>query len=487
MLVNGILRVVPIIGPLMILLFMFLRVYDIQLARKSFPKLSWPPSNPFSEDKEGHQRPDPFQNFLPRPPPGHDSMVLSLKTDVTKTHNHIFSASTIDKTYFLIDFGGRPAINPSILPHPTLPETYIIVAQLHDPNKSKEEEYKFYEIGCNAVFTEEGQLSCLTPPIRLPYRPSANGKDKCAGDLKVVLMSVGPHDARVFYGPHGPLTVYGSNSLLTCFGMLIEDFREFVPYWPANPSAIIPFANPTELHRPEPWRPIEKNWFIFWDNQGQMYAHYDISPSRAFAQLSDDGTSGPDLAPLANPNDKLCLDRYMPPITNPDYESIHQATNSLLLTLCARSDPSCKPNESNTFIFTIFQHKSFYYYHSVYEPYIMLFRQTPPFDIHAISAKPLWINGRGFPGAGKKPAKYVELEEQGVITEEWTQTGMLYITSVSWKSQGQRYHGYIDDVMFIGFGIEDSSTGGIDVVAGDLVEGLGMCDDEDVRNPGLAR
>jgi hypothetical protein len=115
----------------------------------------------------------------------------------------------------------------------------------------------------------------------------------------------------------------------------------------------------------------------------------------------------------------------------------------------------------------VFQHKSFYAFHSVYEPYIMLFQQTAPFQIHAMSTKPIWIHGRG---KAKIP--------DGLSKEEarnWNQTEMFYVVSVSWKMHGQKYHGYVDDVMFIAFGIEDERTAGIDVVAGDLLMNLGLC------------
>jgi hypothetical protein len=58
------------------------------------------------------------------------------------------------------------------------------------------------------------------------------------------------------------------------------------------------------------------------------------------------------------------------------------------------------------------------------------------------------------------------------------QTQFFYITSMSWKAHDQKYHGYIDDVIFVLFGIEDASTGGIDVVAGDLLKGLRVCGEE---------
>lgn len=247
----------------------------------------------------------------------------------------------------------------------------------------------------------------------------------------------------------------------------MQDFR-LLTDWGHEPYVEGKFRQATELQRPEPWQPVEKNWFIFWDIEGKMYAHYDIAPKRVFAELQFDGSAGPDLAPNAALVDDQCMERYMPGV-GPELESLHQATNSLSVTLCRRSDTSCQPNGSNTFIFTIFQHKTFYAFHSVYEPYIMLFNQQAPFQIHAISRKPLWIHGRGRPG------EVIPYAMSDKDAREWDQTEMFYVTSISWKTYGKRYHGYIDDPLFIAFGIEDTSSGGIEILAGDLMAELGLC------------
>ena len=47
---------------------------------------------------------------------------------------------------------------------------------------------------------------------------------------------------------------------------------------------------------------------------------------------------------------------------------------------------------------------------------------------------------------------------------------------MSWKDPSRLYHGYLDDVLFLGFGIEDSKTGGIDVLASDLLAAIERCD-----------
>jgi hypothetical protein len=163
------------------------------------------------------------------------------------------------------------------------------------------------------------------------------------------------------------------------------------------------------------------------------------------------------------------------PFVREKLESIHQATNSLSITLCKRADPACTPTDANTFILTIFQHKSYYYMHSVYEPYVMLFEQVSPFSVYGISSKPLWISGRGKPGQWTNATFRTEASLKN-------ETEMFYVTSMNWRQQGQKYHGYLDDVVFLAFGIEDWTTGGIDVLARDLLRDLAFC--EEVQRPG---
>lgn len=134
-----------------------------------------------------------------------------------------------------------------------------------------------------------------------------------------------------------------------------------------------------------------------------MYLYYDITPKRTFTKLDfnskdkSKGMAGGDITPLAAEHDKICIEKYMPPIHNPNVEFIHQATNSLAITLRKHSDSHCHKSAKNSYIFTIFQFKS-YYSHGVFEPYIMLFKQTPPFEIYGITSKPIWYHGRGNAG-----------------------------------------------------------------------------------------
>jgi hypothetical protein len=323
----------------------------------------------------------------------------------------------------------------------------------------------FAELVCNAAFSEDKRvLGCLEPPLQLPIPATFGDSSKCVGDISHFSLSVGPHDARVFYGPEIPYTIYGSNSFFTCFGQWISDFRILVD-WGLDTIHEHEFRQYRELQRPMPWNAVEKNWFLFWDDFGQMFIHHDITPVRVFAKLELDGSVGPNLALATATSDQACLKRFLPQSTNPT-ESIHQATNSLAITLCARSDQSCQPDATNTFVLFIIQQKTLHGFHPVYEPYVVLTRRSTPYAIYAVSSKPIWIFGRN------TAAKKSDVTSSTLSSED---SEMLYMTSISWKSHGQKYHGYIDDTLFLAFGREDSAAGGIDVTARDLLAELGMC------------
>ncbi|KAJ4303965.1 hypothetical protein N0V88_001567 [Collariella sp. IMI 366227] len=370
------------------------------------------------------------------------------------THREIYSVSTADGTYFEIRFDNKIVYNPNIIPHPHYERSWYIVGQELNPPENHDPTY--FEFGCVAQFIK-GKLSCIDTLAALPIAPTTG--DKCTGNYEAFSLNVGPHDARVFYGPENPLISYGSNGREVCFGQWVQDFRKLVD-WKHETTINTDFAAGTEVVRQGAPGPLEKNYVLFWDANDAMFVHTNMYPHRVFAALDRDGNADTDLAPATAADDDRCLARYLPalpPKTKETSESYHQATNSLRITMCNRADPNCKRDDTNTFIMTIIQHKRYYDWHSEYEPYVVLFQQRAPYELYAISEKPLWIAGRKH--------------------KNERHTDMLYVTSVNWKMKGLNYHGYLDDVLIIGFGVEDKNSGGIDVLAGDLMVDLGKCVD----------
>jgi hypothetical protein len=378
--------------------------------------------------------------------------------------NEIFSLSTTDGQYVKIRWGDGvkdlEGYNANLLPHPTEHEQWILVAQQYQNADDFRKGAKV--ITCSATFVD-GDLVCSQPPTALPIAHTPG----CESDE-----FPGPHDPRIFYGPEEAYLLYGSHSAFSCHGMWIQDLRALLPEFNTSSAAIEYFSTPTDLQRPPPYGEIEKNYFPFWDDQNRLYMHHDLAYGRVFSQLAANGSVGPDLGPKIASNDKTCRSKYMPKfgIHNStgeglvEYEQIHQTSNSLSITLCKRSDPACIPTNDNTFIMFVFHHKSLYANRAEYFPYIMLFQQTAPFATHAISQKSIRIHGHAAVTAAKTglPKGFV---------------AMLFITNISWKSRGQNYHGFIDDEIFLSFGIEDTHSGAIDVVVGDLLHDLGYCSD----------
>jgi hypothetical protein len=378
----------------------------------------------------------------------------------------VFSRSTRDRKYFPVHFGGTSAYNPNIIPHPKLHDMWIVVAQ-HE--QASETIKTSQQLTCTAGFLND-VLLCTEEPTVLPVERSVPGR--CEGEFSYFNFRNGPRDARMFYGPFAPYLVYGSQSLYTCLGIWLNDARMLLPEFKVERHVLVDvFKKSTELQRPLPWKPIEKNFFMFWDSTGKAYVHYDLWPMRSFAQLDADGSVvGSDLAPAAEEKDLVCMAKYMPKLES-NLESIHQATNALTITMCRRKDPGCVPTDDNTFIMHIFHHKTYYNFHGIYEPYVILFKRNAPFDIHAISTRPFWIHGRG-------PLTAQTGSVQFLGRENWIPEGhteMFYITSMSWMAHGQKYHGYMDDKLLISFGIEDTRSAAIDVLAADLLQDLGVC------------
>jgi hypothetical protein len=516
MLVRGTVRLLPLISLALVIFFAIARYKRAALLKSwSFEHGQWAKEVvvPMKISTEENPSPAPSQIWNQNPTGSNEDGHIDLNkitlplpeqdsglSTISNTHNEIFSLSTSSGRYFPISFGEYETLNPNIIPHPSSDSKWIIVAQQKTQDDVPAYSRISVQLVCDALFRpsddgheynnhdnnyfinaggktgNEKSLTCVTTPNILPIAATNSG-NRCQGRWAPLSLNVGPHDARLFYGPQIPYVIYGSNSRYTCFGQWIHDFRMLFD-WTSLKEGVTGidesddvFRTPTELYRPAPYGEVEKNWFIFWDTNGDAYVHYDVWPQRSFAKIEsqkkshllgdkfpDSSIVGPDLAILSSTADASCMNRYMPEIQDFSNEFIHQATNSLSITLCKRSELNCLPSDFNTFIFTIFQKKVHVRgARSSYEPYAMLFRRTAPFELHGISTKPFWIHGRK------------TLQQEAAVRE------MMYVTSMSWMNHGQKYHGYSDDTLFLAFGIDDSRTAGIDVQAGDLLKDMGIC------------
>ncbi|RMZ80162.1 hypothetical protein DV737_g3053, partial [Chaetothyriales sp. CBS 132003] len=380
-------------------------------------------------------------------------------------YRELSSLSSPNGSYWPIRLGTKPGYNANLIPHPFDTKLWVVVAQRE---QFYEEFDQSEELACDAAFSGDS-LVCQRDAKALPIARSIFGI--CEGGLEFTNCRLGPRDARMFYGPEAPYLMYGSQSEYICMGLWIQDIRTLHSSYPkAEKKQVSAFKTATELRRPGTKGPIEKNYFLFWDSQGQGYVHFNLWPRRAFARLNTDGSATPDLSGQTLDVDTQCLKALMPEVSK-EVESIHQATNSLSITMCKRSEAGCVPDDSNTFIMHIFHHKGYYLFHGVYEPFVVLFRRSAPFALAGISQRPLWVKGRGKLTAATDAVLY--RHQPDYMPENHTE--FFYITSMSWKTHGQKYHGYIDDELFLSFGIEDSRSGAIDILAEDIVKDMAYC------------
>ena len=139
--------------------------------------------------------------------------------------------------------------------------------------------------------------------------------------------------------------------------------------------------------------------------------------------------------------------------------------------MCRGSDPTCVSSDANTFVVKIFQWKSYYEFHSFCEPYFMLYsvalrNPSTPSPNSLLDPRPRAL-------AKVTGSLQYEGKSEDEIPKSWTE--LFCTTRMGWQSHVQRYHGYIDDVLFPAFGIEDSRPATIDVLAGDLLQDLAFC------------
>lgn len=379
-------------------------------------------------------------------------------------YRELFSLTTRDRRYIPVFIEGAGVHAPSLIPHPTKFDMWIILAQ----KLQRPEMYTTFEqISCTAGFLE-GVLICSDPFENFTMPSTVQGN--CEGDLAYINDFVGARAMRMFHGPQAPFVFYGSQSRHTCAGMWLQDGRTILePFHLEKPLAKI-FSQSTEVQRPPPWKGVESDFFLFWDSDGKTYVHHQLYPERIFAELDIDGSVKENLAPEAARKDQVCMAKYMP-IVKANYESIEQAGNSLAVTLCERLNEKCKPSSSNTYVMHVFHQTFNYDGHMVYEPFLALFQQTAPFALHAISQRPFWIHGRSALTNETHSPQYEAYPEDIPAGH----TERFSISSISWKNHVQKYHGYSDDKIMLGLSIEDGRAAIMDVKVSDLLQDLAYC------------
>ena len=390
-----------------------------------------------------------------------------------------------------------------------------------------------------------GGMRCASQPVALSVPPTP--AEKCDGEFGAYVDIPGFHDPRIFWSGRGePLMMVNTQSVnafylllpsrlttyrsrYACFGLWIIDLRTLYPPLAKllSSSPTLPSLGPlksyptlTELTRnPADTRSaIEKNWLLFFPLSGESYIHYDLSnPRRAthgrtFAKLLGNGLTTTNLTdPLEQPCIKELTDAEEPDKIKRG-GTWHQATNSLRLILCNRSDVKCKATPENTVFFALV-HRKFPNWLKLplrYERFFIVWQATPPFSMLGISQHPLlmanetasgWSASENWSDNTTNAAIVTKIKKNGKNATEpyggkdhWAY--FTYTVSISYvwgrplrgTASGDEAHdmhvGYLDDEVVLGIGVDDKGQAFSRVKAGDLVGCLRACPGRRERRDG---
>ncbi|KAK9239990.1 hypothetical protein V1525DRAFT_396539 [Lipomyces kononenkoae] len=410
--------------------------------------------------------------------------------------------------------------NPSILPlPPNAPHPYIGFAA-HSKGNTFELYACYLARGQKKVSKRLG-LQCATEPQLIEIATVESGE--CNEHLYFGLRK-GPQTPRVFLAPDGtPILTYSANSEADCIGVWMVDARVAYPplmEWFPNPP--LQYAEPVELRRPGKKLEMEQNWTFMFE-RNKTFIQQDLYP-RTYSSI---GWQNRNLAPKSF----KCVNALT---QNREEVVLRQATNTLRLSLC---NWPCTATEANTVLISIIHVKYKEGYRPYYERRVLVTAAQFPFDVIGISP-PLVYTGtdeqnvlyttsltwdsRQSPRKdrenvysmdkskyaiksvesedGHTPDQEETLEEPTKVKVEKRETALEKKMRKLHEKQEELadktkfreytienpqlsgiesdyYHGYLNDVVLIGFGIEDREAAVLDVRAADLVECLKKCVD----------
>ncbi|KAM0214239.1 hypothetical protein ACHAQI_003863 [Fusarium lateritium] len=293
---------------------------------------------------------------------------------------------------------------------------------------------------------------------------------------------IGPEDMKLFWRKNGtPMLIFTHqvNDENLCEGMYIVDARAAVPELVkqmgkhAKELPPIEFNEPILLRRNPPegeeedaryqreknWAPVyspfsaDDDEMMFMVEPSQLYrfnsTEEPVMDMEAEHESAVDEPFPPDNeAKTWHSGEKTCMNDVM--LTD---KRVHQSTPMLSLTLCNRG--ACEPMENNTIIMGMVQmrYDPPQYTNTWYDHRIVVYSPVAPFHMMSISKKLTYH--------GETNSKYI-----------WTGS-MVY----HGDQPKQRSHGFLDDEIWLSFGIGDSSPGWLDIKAEELVLDHYFCQD----------
>ncbi|KAK9455522.1 hypothetical protein V1511DRAFT_295270 [Dipodascopsis uninucleata] len=419
--------------------------------------------------------------------------------------------------------------NPSILPLPA-GSKYPYIGFASQSKGYTSELYVCYLSRGQKKISKRLGLQCATDPELVAIETPESGN--CPDHLYLGLRK-GPQTPRVFFAPDGaPILTYSANSESDCIGVWMVDVRSvYPPLMEIFPNPPLQYVRPTELNRPGSKLEMEQNWvFMFMNNK--TFIQQDLYP-RTYSSI---GWQTKNLAPksfscvnaltqnkesavLRQATNTLRLSLCHFPCTpteentvlisivhvkyqegyRPYYEKRVLLTSAtfpfdiigyspslliagtdeqeLLYTTSLTWDSTQSPRKERANVYNLDR-----------STYAVKSDATDSGSSHEEEAGRQ--NSQEKPSNEKAPAK-VKVDKRADTPEEKKLKKILKVqeehadksifrdyTVENLQLKGfesDYYHGYLDDVILIGFGIEDRESAVIDVRAEELVKCLIKC------------
>ncbi|KAK9490749.1 hypothetical protein V1508DRAFT_252784 [Lipomyces doorenjongii] len=328
---------------------------------------------------------------------------------------------------------------------------------------------------------DQQMLRCVNEPKTLDL-PSWRSPTGSCGLWSMSESGVGHIDSRIFMSPRGePLMVVGTNGIANCVHQFVVDLRTIVPDLESKlkvENVPIRFANLTALPRESPLAEIEKNYLLLFDEKDDIFVHHEIG-DRSFTAMSDVGMRNLGVyAPTPE-----CILTLRKTFAQPDSQKmmIHQATNSLRVTLC---EYPCEPTLDNTVLISIMHVKYERFLDVYYRRYLVVMNATAPFHILARSSNLMYA------GTDERHMVYSvalewdhshyrrrreSLDNPPNAVEKREESSLAKLTPDTNNLVNDYYHGWLDDTVLISLGLNDKESAFIHVKASQLLDCLELC------------
>jgi hypothetical protein len=203
---------------------------------------------------------------------------------------------------------------------------------------------------------------------------------------------------------------------------------------------------------------------------------------RTFAKLIGGGLTTPN---MTDPVEEPCLlDPSVAEIEGGHYNensTWHQATPSLKLILCTRSNSTCNAESADTVFFAAIhrKHLNVWGLPVRYERYIVVWSTTPPFNMLAVSRYPLLMaNETTFGWTAEETWDDVpeaRLENRGLWGRITYTTTIAYAWGREEGDMREKGTGYLDDEVILSVGVDDEGQVYGKVLVSDLLQCLRVC------------